>query len=151
MLEFAPRPFPTEPGLRVILPDLDPEAHKEVRDLVAVYLTGMGRRIIGPLSNDSVFYLKVCLEELLTNADRAEEERHPTELLAGAVGSVFYIGIGDDSAENPSASNDQREKDTTGRGLDLVEGLASEYGYSTGPHGNPRTRKMIWFGLDLAA
>jgi anti-sigma regulatory factor (Ser/Thr protein kinase) len=83
----------------------------------------------------------VLVSELVTNAvihGRSSPRLHVETADSGAL----YVGVGDDNSRYPVVL-DEDEDAISGRGLRLLEALASRWGVCPDPPG-----KVVWFELD---
>jgi hypothetical protein len=113
-----------------------PESARRARAIVTEALEAAGR----PEFDDSATLL---VSELVTNA--ILHARTPIELFVDATATGVYVGVSDGSAQLP-ARRDYGARATTGRGLELVDLVATRYGIETHEDGT----KTVWFELGHA-
>jgi len=86
----------------------------------------------------------VLVSELVTNAV-LHGRSSPRLSVKTGTGGALYVGVGDDDSRHPVLQDDD-EQALGGRGLRLLDGLASRWGVRPDPPG-----KIVWFELDADA
>lgn len=94
------------------------------------------------LSEDHCHTAALLTSELVTNAVRYGGSRATLE--ARKPGGVLRIAVEDDSPELPEEGLAPKFSAESGRGIMLVDALASRWGVEKRPGG-----KAVWFELDL--
>jgi anti-sigma regulatory factor (Ser/Thr protein kinase) len=84
---------------------------------------------------------RVLVSELVTNAV-VHGGSSPRLSVEAGNGGALYVGVGDDDSRHPVVQ-DEDEDSLGGRGLRLLESLASRWGVRADPPG-----KVVWFELD---
>jgi anti-sigma regulatory factor (Ser/Thr protein kinase) len=95
----------------------------------------------GHLSPEAVEAARLLVSELVTNC-----VLHAHSMITLAVdcdGEHVAVAVGDDGDGMPYLRDDVSETDTGGRGLHLVEALASDWGIRPSSDGG----KVVWFRL----
>jgi anti-sigma regulatory factor (Ser/Thr protein kinase) len=110
-----------------------PESARRARLMVTEALAEAGR----PQFTDSATLL---VSELVTNA--ILHARTAIEVVVAATADGVYVGVNDRSPQLPARSGYGRQA-TTGRGLALVDMVASRHGTETHDDGS----KTVWFEL----
>jgi PAS domain S-box-containing protein len=113
-----------------------PESARHAREIVTEALAEAGR----PELDDSATLL---VSELVTNA--ILHARTLINLAVAATASGLYVGVNDHSAQLP-ARRVYGAQATTGRGLELVELVATRHGIESHDDGS----KTVWFELGAA-
>ena len=125
-----------------------------VRDLMAVMVlqadwaaARAGRRHLEAMCRalkttpEVVDVARVLVSELVTNAVIHGHSSPRLDVGTGARGAL-YVGVGDDDSRYPVVQ-DGDDDSLNGRGLRLLESLASRWGVRPDPPG-----KVVWFELD---
>ncbi len=86
----------------------------------------------------------VLVSELVTNAVLHGRSNPRLAVLARAGGGLF-VGVGDDNSRHP-VMQDEDQQALGGRGLRLLDSLATRWGVRPEPPG-----KVVWFELDADA
>jgi anti-sigma regulatory factor (Ser/Thr protein kinase) len=86
----------------------------------------------------------VLVSELVTNAVLHGRSNPRLAVLARAGGGLF-VGVGDDNSRYP-VMQDEDQQALGGRGLRLLDSLATRWGVRPEPPG-----KVVWFELDADA
>jgi anti-sigma regulatory factor (Ser/Thr protein kinase) len=113
-----------------------PESARKARRVVLEALLAAGR----PELSDSATLL---VSELVTNA--IQHARTHIEVIVNATRTGVYVGGSDASAQLP-ARRDSGPRATTGRGLAMVELVATHYGVETHDEGG----KTVWFEIGIS-
>ena len=113
----------------------EPVSVSAARRFVAELLTGLGCRC--SLRDDA----ELMLSELVTNAVRHQRDGG-IEITAALHGSALRVSVTDDSREAPAArpGNTPSTESVSGRGLLLIERLATRWGWAPLDNG-----KVVWF------
>jgi len=138
-LEGAPKRFPSETGTRTLSREFPstPGAISYARHALDVLYAELGQQL-----HDTAALL---VSELVSNSVKYSKVTNGMiELVACVTPSVLRVEVSDDGEgfEPRPVPHDDAEK---GRGLELVQELASRWGRPTG------LRTSVWFELDRAA
>lgn len=87
---------------------------------------------------------RLLVSELVTNAV-IHGRSSPRLDVDTAVSGALYVGVGDDDSRYPAVQDDDDDS-LSGRGLRLLDALASRWGVRPDPPG-----KVVWFELDADA
>lgn len=102
------------------------------------------RRIAGPAGREAAYSAQLLTDELLTNAVRHGGGQFLLE--ATTSGSMLKVRVTDIGTSDPVTVFHPGHWRDGGRGLTIVESLASEWGIERSEGG-----KTVWFELDLGA
>ncbi len=86
----------------------------------------------------------VLVSELVTNAV-VHGRSNPRLAVLARVGGGLFVGVGDDDSRHP-VMQDEDQQALGGRGLRLLDSLATRWGVRPEPPG-----KVVWFELDADA
>lgn len=86
---------------------------------------------------------RVLVSELVSNAV-IHGRSNPRLSVGAGSGGVLFVGVGDDDSRYPVVQDEDVDS-LSGRGLRLLESLASRWGVRPDPPG-----KLVWFELDPA-
>lgn len=118
----------------VVLP-ADPAAARAGRRHLQAVCGSLG------MAPDVLDIAQVLLSELVTNAV-LHGRSSPRLRVEVKTGGSLYVGVGDDESRHPCV-RDEDGQSLGGRGLRLLDSLASRWGVRPDPPG-----KIVWFELD---
>ena len=132
----APAAFDeTSGGTRVTLPAV-PASARAARSEVAGALRSWGL-------DDQLDVVALLVTEVVANAIR-HAGGEEIDVMVALDESAVRVEVGDEGDGNPIPGLPPTAEDASGRGLMIVEGLASRWGYERRPRGG----KRVWFELD---
>ena len=116
----------------------EPSSPRQARQFVTEYCRSARLTDI-----DACFYARLLVSELVTNA--VLHGRSEVRLQVSTLPGVLHVAVADEDSRQPSLQEAGVDA-LGGRGLPLVDGLASSWGVSPRDPG-----KAVWFQLPLAA
>lgn len=110
----------------------NPQTPRRARSMVARALAG--------ISPDTVFIAELLVSELVTNAVLHAESGIELEIRFS--GGNVHVSVGDEDTSMPRLTSVSDVQALSGRGLQLVDALATSWGWERTPAG-----KRVWFEL----
>jgi anti-sigma regulatory factor (Ser/Thr protein kinase) len=121
----------------------DFRAAGRARRILTELLTAWGR-------HEDAEVARLLVSEIVTNAVRHAGQGRPLELHVTADHLRVRVAVGDGSARRP-VPRTPRDDDETGRGMHLVQTLASEWGVDARVEYGAGEGKQVWFELPSPA